>query len=391
MKKFLAFILTFTFLVSISCYAYASDSESRKNKNNDIIKSAIESDLYDLLLTIKDSSRDYELKEFELDSIELYNHVQIENILSSGEFDESVIHIPVSIDDNILLVFDIIGNENNYSTTLGVDFAPLLAELTVQNEERAYFIQENFSIFAVTPESIYEQCGRNVNIINESELSDAMVNAVKNIRDNNQFNKLNVISNEYTDTLSEVISESENSIAPKVLTVKKNLTNYPIVHQRIGTVQHGMCWAATVASIARFERPNTWGSLSAQNVCDYMGIGYDDGGTNAQARTALNHYLGSPYVPTIKGVLSKSAIKTVIDNNDPAYIQARRKKNVISYEYHAVALAGYNFSDNNNLKVRIMDPAYEVFKICAYNGSKWTFAFGSQTYTWYKTIRLLYS
>lgn len=389
MKKLLAFILTFTLLSSFS--AYASDGEARTNRDNDIIISAIESDLYDLLLTINDSSRDYDLKKLELDTIELYDQVQIKDILSSGEFGEPLIHIPVSLGDNISLIFDIIGNNNNYSTSLGVDFAPLLNELNVQKEERAFFVQENFSIFAITPESIYVQRGKLINSINEAELSDVMAETVENIREHKQFNRVNVVSKKYTDALSKAISDAENSTAPKVLTVKKNLTDYPIVHQRIGSVQYRMCWAATVASMARFERPGVWGSLSAQNVCDHMGIGYNDGGTNAQARTALNDYLGSPYIPTITGVLSKSDIKTVIDNNDPAYIQARMKKSTFTYTYHAVALAGYNFSDNNKLKVRIMDPAYEVFKICSYNGSKWTFAFGSQTYTWYKTIRLLYS
>ena len=122
--------------------------------------------------------------------------------------------------------------------------------------------------------------------------------------------------------------------------------------------QHGLCWAAVVASMCRYEKPDTWGTLTAQNVADYMGIGYDDGGTNNEAKSALEHYLGSPYVPTIKNVLSQADIITVINNIDPAYLQCRRPNGFLRYEYHAVALTGYLFSDTqtaSKLWIRLMN------------------------------------
>lgn len=89
-----------------------------------------------------------------------------------------------------------------------------------------------------------------------------------------------------------------------------------------------------------------------------MGIGYDDGGTNNEAKSALEHYLGSPYVPTIKNVLSQADIITVINNIDPAYLQCRRPNGFLRYEYHAVALTGYLFSDTQTavqLWIRLMN------------------------------------
>ena len=123
-----------------------------------------------------------------------------------------------------------------------------------------------------------------------------------------------------------------------------------------------------------------------------IGIGYDAGGTNGDAIYALNHYLGSPYVPTDTGVLSTSSIQTVINNIDPAYMQCRKKTGFWPWQfsYHAVALTGYNYS--SGYVIQLMDPAYECFKAStrASDGS-WSFAFGDTSFTWYRTVRLLYS
>lgn len=164
----------------------------------------------------------------------------------------------------------------------------------------------------------------------------------------------------------------------------KYLSNYPIVHQRIGDKQYGMCWAATVASIVRFEGKSS--TLTAQQVCNRMGIGYNAGGTLENARAALASYLSSPYVPTIvNSTLSYSNIMTVIDNVDPAYMSCKNGDSG-----HAVALVGYNFTSSKK-EIRIMDPAYECIKICTHSGLKWTFPFGKEKYTWKYTVRLLYS
>ena len=169
------------------------------------------------------------------------------------------------------------------------------------------------------------------------------------------------------------------------------LTNYPIVGQYVNGTQRGLCWAATIASMLRFEKPNLYGTITAQDIADYMGIGYDDGATLGEAKDALEHYLPSNYVPTsYSRTLTPQEIKTVIDNIDPAYMYCRRPNGFLSYKYHATALMGYNFTSTCT-RVKIMDPAYETLKWCTMDSDgDWTFAFGSYTYTWKKTIRLLY-
>lgn len=101
--------------------------------------------------------------------------------------------------------------------------------------------------------------------------------------------------------------------------------------------------------------------------------------------------LGAPYAPTTTGLLSDDAIKTVIDNVDPAYTRNKRKSGFWpwSFDYHAVALTGYSFTSGGST-IQVMDPAYLTLKTATKSGTAWSFAFGDTTFSWIDTVRLLY-
>ena len=122
-----------------------------------------------------------------------------------------------------------------------------------------------------------------------------------------------------------------------------------------------------------------------------MNIEYDTGGTVFNAKAALQHYLGSPYDPTIiLNTLTLSEIQTVINNDDPAYMHCIYNSGFLSNTYHVVALTGYKFLGTETA-IQIMDPAYEELRYCELNqNGDWTFPFGAKTYTWLHTVRLLY-
>ena len=185
--------------------------------------------------------------------------------------------------------------------------------------------------------------------------------------------------------------EAQNEAKSTILTGSNTLIDYPIVGQHINGVQRGVCWAAAVASMIRFEKPDIFFNLTAQNVADHMGIGYDDGATVYESRRALDDYLGSPYDPTVRILpLTTEQIKMAIDNVDPAYMSCSASTGFLQSVGHAAVMVGYNFTDTST-SIIIMDPGYEIFKPCnlGTNG-KWTFAFGNLTFTWKQTVRLLY-
>lgn len=388
-KQICAIALALIFTFSLSATAFAAESTSSENTATEITEN-----FGNLLASVIKGSERYGIENSDFSSFGLLQPISIVDLSDDAAVATSanIVHLPV-VDNagSIVLVFDIITTENGVTCTLGADFALLLNTVKQDGGTTVTLYQDGYSIYAVTDIGVFVQNGQNIKLADEQQ-ANVLANIPVTVDAETSAYSLYSVNSEYTHLASDSLSMAmENSgIAPSetAVTGSKTLSNYPIVGQYVGDTQYGLCWAATVASIVRFEKPSTYGSLTAQNVADYMNIGYDDGGTNSEAKEALAHYLGSSYSPTVKSsVLTQSAIKTLIDGTDPAYMQCRRPNGFLSYKYHAVALIGYDFTSSST-QIEIMDPAYECYKDCTYSDGDWTFAFGSYTYTWIKTVTI---
>lgn len=97
---------------------------------------------------------------------------------------------------------------------------------------------------------------------------------------------LNQSSSNYTASSNFILTSSigakaSNPFLVKTSTSKILNTSGCLVNQRDSSGKsRGMCWAASVATIVRYMKGNSY--LTAYNVCDKMGIDYDKGGTPAQ-------------------------------------------------------------------------------------------------------------
>lgn len=388
-KQICAIALVLVFTLSLSATAFAAESTTTENAATEITEN-----FGNLLASVIERSERYGIENSDFSNFGLLQPISIVDLSDDATVatSDNVIHLPV-VDDagNIVLVFDIITTENGVTCTLGADFALLLNTVKQDGGTTVSLYQDGYSIYAVTDIGIFAQNGQNVKLADEQQ-ANVLANIPLTVDAETSAYSLYSVNTEYTELAFNALNIAmENSgIAPAetAVTGSNSLSNYPIVGQYVGDTQYGLCWAATVASIVRFEKPSTYGSLTAQNVADYMKIGYDDGGTNSEAKEALAYYLGSSYSPAVKSsVLTQSAVKTLIDGTDPAYMQCRRPNGLLSYKYHAVALIGYDFTSSST-QIEIMDPAYECYKDCTYSDGDWTFAFGSYTYTWIKTVTI---
>lgn len=399
LKKILSLLLSIMIIFGISIETYAYEKNDNMENN---VTFAIEDNFGSLALEIINNAEVYEVGGTDFSNIEILNEVDINNIntqssysVNQTEDNYEVTNLPVVIDGKIELILSLMKTDEGYNATLGRDFAPLLNEVQLNGDNDVSIIQDGFTLYAITPNKTYKQVGSTVIDITEENETFYNINGAMfstNEISSADYNTTDLcdINDSYTQAALEslTVEKENNNIQPYSNPVSptgtKYLSNYPIVHQRIGSTQYGMCWAATVASIVRFEGKSS--TLTAQQVCNRIGIGYDDGGTLENARAALAIYLSSPYVPTVvNSTLSYSNIMTVINNVDPAYMSCKNGDSG-----HAVALVGYNFTTTKK-EIRIMDPAYECFKTCTHSLFKWTFPFGSDTYTWKYTVRLLYS
>lgn len=97
---------------------------------------------------------------------------------------------------------------------------------------------------------------------------------------------------------------------------------------------YGLCWACTVGTITNFM---TGRNLTGKNVADMMGIGYDDGATIDEIKTALGRY-GLSFT-----VYNKKLPFSQIKNN----INADKPFGICLSTYNAGhAITGYGYSYN---------------------------------------------
>ncbi len=149
-----------------------------------------------------------------------------------------------------------------------------------------------------------------------------------------------------------------------------------------------LCWAGTIASMVKYEFPTEYSDIGIVDVC--IAIDCFTGATWDQIKEALGFYFKSPYkVDEVESYLTKSQIKTAIGNNDPALMSSLNSKGEGA---HITALIGYQESSTNSMRIKIMNSGTGVLEWGNYcTSAPYTFAYNGDTYTWDKSIRLLYT
>lgn len=314
----------------------------------------------------------------------------IENI--DEKSDLSVIHFPVAKHSSgeVCFIYDVITDGDNCWATIGEDFAPLLNAVIAENSTDVLLVQEDFALYAVTSNSTLCQTNMGVNRVS-FESSEELIASVG--FDNMHVSRLG-INNEFSDIAEKSFSKRQQGEVNGCITAlrgKKRLENYPIVPQG----SYDLCWAAAIATMVMYEMPDRYNQLTAKEVADDNGMEYK-GANIYDCLNVVKHYFKEPYYdPSLRySVLTPEEIKTIIDNDDPAFCEASRPVGSGIYAYHAVAMMGYEYTSEVTA-IEIVDSQYlERSKFCTYDSTgNWTFygtkfTYGDIIYTWISAITI---
>lgn len=147
-------------------------------------------------------------------------------------------------------------------------------------------------------------------------------------------------------------------------------------------------WAAVLASMIAYERPTVYPNITAKQIMDYMGVGYNTYLPVTSIPNVLYSYLPSPYLPTmVYSPLTFDQIRTVINNNDPAYMNCFA---LSGGKNSAASLIGYK-NISGGLTICVGD-SFTGSKISVTSSSytNMTLDLNGSTYVWDTTVRLLY-
>ena len=371
-RRIMSVIVVLALVFSISSFGSAS-ATSASTITSQEISTLMDGSLGDLLCTVKSSPDLLGLDSSKVSTAYLGNPFTIACV-EGDEIDSktNINYIPLISEGEIIAIVTILKNGNEYDCSIGIDFADELdAYLKSENNDVA-LVFNNYDLLAVDSSSNNEVLYNYPDEVSTYSLSAPI-----------SYSEVSLNTN--VVDYSSLCNESYSLPNVPVSRAYNYFSSYPIVFQ--GDLP--ICWAAVVASMVMYEMPSEYPELYATQVCNKIGHSYTGGSPSVDVVNALNAYLPDVYVPTyFSYAMSTSAVKTIIDNNDPAYMSSYRIDD--SSSRHGTALCGYSVS-GSTFQIRLMDPAYECFKFSTYTNSVFRFAFGSQTYQWSATVRLLYN
>lgn len=371
-RKILSIIVVFALIFSITSFGTASAVASTSITAQEI-SSLMDGSLGDLLRTVKSSPDLLGLDSSKVSTAYLGNPFTIASVEDDVIDSKSNInYIPLISEDEIIAIVTILKNGNEYDCSIGIDFADELDTYLKSESDDVALVFSDYDLIAVDSSS-------NNEILYDypNEMSTFSLSAPISYSD--------VSLNTNVVDYSSLCNESYSLPNAPASRAYNYFSSYPIVFQ--GDLP--ICWAAVVASMVMYEMPTQYPELYATQVCNKIGHSYTGGSPSVDVVNALNAYLPDIYVPTyFSYAMSTSAVKTIIDNNDPAYMSSYRIDN--SSSRHGTALCGYSVN-GSTFQIRLMDPAYECFKFSTYTNSVFRYAFGSYTFQWSATVRLLYN
>ncbi|MGF7144882.1 hypothetical protein HNQ56_003315 [Anaerotaenia torta] len=242
--------------------------------------------------------------------------------------------------------------------------------------ENYIFYESNDNIFAESSTEVINLSGiesekcRTFQAYDFNEKEKIISKAVKNfVKTDPSAKKNKNIKDKYTPSYSESTSTS------KVCALYNNK----------GQGSYGNCWAAAVATIANYRNGT---NITPTQVCDFMGIGYDEGGDTYDSQSALSHY-GVYLNNEIFAPLSWSSIKYNIDNAYPSYASLADNY----YNGHAVTVYGYRQININQFIViwnSGLNGGSGGVQIVYYYSTGTTIPYNNKTWTWIKSLCWIY-
>lgn len=345
--------------------------------------------------------------------------------------DNSIVYYPISSNGNITAILTLVKCDGEVTTTIGQDFSDELESALSADSDITLMSVNDCNIVAVDDSGSIKVLSSD-GTMSDSDISGEVSRAFSftaNVADkytlsadevyNNSMAVTDVIGlySKGVETLREDFYTSSSEVASDVIT-RGNIdfgTTYSVnilpdnilytydpyatavgdyldTYQVVAQGSLPICWAATVASMLRWELPSVYGSYSATDVCDALGHTYTGASVSLiddYLTTLLTPY-NNNYIPTYQSyAYQESTIRTIINNEDPAYMSSYGATG----GRHGTALCGYLKYSDDTFAIRIMNPGTGAFQLSdrAYSSTTFRYAYNGTYFTWDNSVRFYYN
>lgn len=292
---------------------------------------------------IEESVRSSFAEIFSEKEIQLGNPYIVYNF---SEYQDEVYYYPLIADSKIEAVLGIIGTDWGYTYEISYDYGliELLDKMDYLNNDCIFYTVDGELYYESENDVSYDP---GIPVLYSAEQmpdADELAFAAMSFEEKQRviINKLDYFR--YVDTQSFDVNKTDSMKygAMKTITLKNKRSQY----------NYGMCWACVVATIVNTLN---WTAYTGYDVCNRMGIGFDEGAETDEIKTALSYY-GVDYKKTASKLPWDSVVKNIDAGYPIAMIMDPYPSGPIG---HSVTLYGY---DKSNYNIRIWNSQIENSK-----------------------------
>lgn len=388
-KRIISIFVTTVIVGSTTFFAVSAVTIQNKQIDvSNMLDNLISDDVYDyasnrllpLVKTLENDYEDFRITINNVNNISLGKPYVIYNSLSCEEQD-NIYYFPVIEDNIIKCILSISVDENTYNASLSEDIAVGLNNINYVCDNNYIFYRDKGNIYAEN--SKHEIKKLNVGITNDYINSDE-----KNLKSftNLLFDKkVEQISNNYGKNSYKLEANDVSPFGNARGFSKLSPHNVRLNTKGCFVSQYfdGNCWAASVATTLRYLNYSKFKKLTARNVCDKVGIGYNEGGSIYDEQKALIEYGITDYNIFRFYPIEFKMIQKNILNQKPVLVGCNNLKSITSG--HVVPIIGY--SKYSNIKqVVFYNPVNMKCITSEYKTDGLIFSYGFKKFKWRESL-----
>ncbi len=379
LKKFLtgtlAVAVSFSFMTEgVSAATVASEvaehiiSNEISDKIPDAATNLVEQQLESIVDVSKDLSEELRIDANDLEKVSIGTPYIVYDVADTVQ--DEIYHYPI-INDNdgsVVLMVDVMGTTDGWHYDISTEHVSELNDIDYAKQDYIFYGTEG-NIVAENADTKEQFAGydskREIKEFESSGFCDKVEAISKRVDDLQK-----------TDTDIQVEEGAKDTYTPQVVDVEVGTGKKCALYERQSQGNQGICWAASIATIANYLNGTNYTAIRIANVENNFS------GANILQILKAMHDFGVPYNKH-EGTLSWDTIKSKITSKTPIYMRSNSND-----KYHATVLYGYKIK-NGTKYIAMWNPGTAgvgATEIIAFHGASTTFSYSGRTYTWYASV-----
>ncbi len=338
-------------------------------------KQVVVEDFGDIQNASMDYSNSLGIDKNDMTNISIGNPFIIYSLSDSNQSEIYYYPIIDNRDNKVVITVDVLKMADTWTYSIGTEYVEYLNKINYTNSEYIFYSYDDY---------IYSDDGNKSTVL-YGDGNETGKEKVKAFQQLDCSKKVEAISHR----ISTFEQKKNNDLQPnnafeRRMTYTPTMTgNTCQLYNPVGQGNYGLCWAASVATIVNYRKGT---NLTAMNVADAEGVGYNEGGTLTNATNCLHRYGLTDYSAVNRTLTWSQLYDNIMKYSKPFYMACYYD---FTQSGHAVICLGCKEYSPNQYMI-IWNPGNDNGNggatMLKYYPNATAFAYANKTWVWYDTV-----